>query len=327
METGRLPWIDLLRGFCMLAILLDHTELYYADTNIINYHLYVTDALMTFFFISGYLFWKPNRAFSVRRKLASIARTIVVPYFIFTAVIALPKAFVHGTDFHLASTAVHILTGRASWFVAALITAELLFSIVLHFSRGKHCILAAFSVFSFLLSVVLSTRFPLDFWQIDNALLAVPMLYAGYLYHQKESFINRFNTKSFTLLLFLLSIIIKVYIQRQSVSLLIEPVSISNYAVFIADCAVSVLLLTNICKQLPAIKPIEWTGRRSLVYYFFCGGVPLTVSKALNKISFGYEGHYYRVVIAFIAVYIITSLIAWFVYRYVPKITGQRRNR
>ena len=30
-------WIDMLRGFCMLSILLDHTEIYYTGGNLIPY--------------------------------------------------------------------------------------------------------------------------------------------------------------------------------------------------------------------------------------------------------------------------------------------------
>ena len=59
----RKTWIDLLRGICMLAILLDHTELYYTGGNIIDYNFYVVNALVVFFFLSGYLFFK-NEAFS-----------------------------------------------------------------------------------------------------------------------------------------------------------------------------------------------------------------------------------------------------------------------
>ncbi len=35
MEKVRIYWIDMLRGICMIAILLDHTELYVAGYNII----------------------------------------------------------------------------------------------------------------------------------------------------------------------------------------------------------------------------------------------------------------------------------------------------
>ena len=43
----------------MLAILLDHTESYYLDYHIINQNLYLTDALVFFFILSGYLMYKP----------------------------------------------------------------------------------------------------------------------------------------------------------------------------------------------------------------------------------------------------------------------------
>ena len=48
-------WIDNLRGFCMLAILLDHTEIYYTGENVIDYNLYVANVLIVFFMLSGYL--------------------------------------------------------------------------------------------------------------------------------------------------------------------------------------------------------------------------------------------------------------------------------
>ena len=52
----RLLWIDMLRGICMIAILLFHTEVYYAGDAVIPYSFYVDNALTIFFFVSGYLF-------------------------------------------------------------------------------------------------------------------------------------------------------------------------------------------------------------------------------------------------------------------------------
>lgn len=45
MPKERQHWIDSMRGMCMAAIMLDHTEIYYTGSNIINYNMYVTDAL------------------------------------------------------------------------------------------------------------------------------------------------------------------------------------------------------------------------------------------------------------------------------------------
>ena len=79
----RIGWIDNLRGFCMLAILLDHTESYYLDYHIINQNLYLTDALVFFFILSGYLMYKPQQQFCIAHKMKSIGRSLLMPYFIF----------------------------------------------------------------------------------------------------------------------------------------------------------------------------------------------------------------------------------------------------
>ena len=78
----RKVWIDNLRGFCMLAILLDHTEIYYTGENVIDYNLYVANVLIVFFILSGYLMYKTT--FNIKHKLYSIFRTLFIPYIVFT---------------------------------------------------------------------------------------------------------------------------------------------------------------------------------------------------------------------------------------------------
>lgn len=63
----RITWIDLLRGFSMMAILWFHTEVYYAGSDVIPYVLYVDNVLAVFFFISGYLF-KNSKPFDPKKK-------------------------------------------------------------------------------------------------------------------------------------------------------------------------------------------------------------------------------------------------------------------
>ena len=76
----------------MVAILLFHTEMYYAGYDIIPYSFYVENALAMFFFLSGYLFYKDNGTIHPKQKIFSIAVNLIIPYFIFTTLIALPKA-------------------------------------------------------------------------------------------------------------------------------------------------------------------------------------------------------------------------------------------
>ncbi|EFM02520.1 hypothetical protein HMPREF0658_0601 [Hoylesella marshii DSM 16973 = JCM 13450] len=93
---------------------------------------------------------------------------------------------------------------------------------------------------------------------------------------------------------------------------------------FAFKCAVvCTLFLVSLAKQLKSVAWLEWTGRRSLVYYFFSGGIPLIVSALLQRINMSYSGHYHRVLLAFLLVYALTSIIAWAVYRYLGFIVQQ----
>ena len=72
-QNKRKHWIDLLRGFCMVAILLDHTEIYYTGDNIIGYNYYVANVNVALLFDSGNLFFK-HTPFTPQIKLNANAR-------------------------------------------------------------------------------------------------------------------------------------------------------------------------------------------------------------------------------------------------------------
>lgn len=81
----------------------------------------------SFFILSGYLMYKPQQQFCIAHKMKSIGKSLLMPYFIFTSLLALPKAIVHGASIDILNIFQSIIMGKASWFVAALIVAEILF--------------------------------------------------------------------------------------------------------------------------------------------------------------------------------------------------------
>lgn len=310
----RIRWIDLLRGICILAILLDHTELYATGRNIIPYSLYIVNALTLFFFISGYLFYSQN-GFNWRRKLRSITLRLILPYFFFTAIMALPKMWAHANNTSINHLLTDILTGNASWFVAALIVSELIFMLILCVSQGKTQWIILLSIIAFLASIPLSTHHQPLFWQLDNAFQALLFLCAGYVYHQNESRFNHFHKSSYTYLLIILLLIIKILEYKWNVALLIWPIHITNYALFLIDIFTTITLTMMLIQRLPTNRLIEWTGAHSLVYYFLCGGVPLLLSRFTKYIGIEYDTHYLFVVLLFAAVYITSSALTWMIYQ------------
>ena len=324
MTDKRKIWIDLVRGFCMLAILVHHTEMYYVGEAIIDYRFFVDNALCTFFFISGYLFYKET-PFNLKYKLLSILKTIIIPYFIFMSVIALPKALAHGKFVSVSDSILSIVLGQQSWFITALATAEIIFSILLYLSKQYKWVLPIGVLISFIGIILLTGNEQMlahNYWNIMDGLLAISFLYIGYLYHQKENVINRFPLYLY-IIPFILFFISKWVIVEYKVYCYLGPVDIDNYPVFIVDNVLAILLITKLCKLLPDMKPISWMGSHVIVYYFLCGGVPLTLSVLANKIGFSYYGNYLQVIVVLIAVYLMITLLTWFIYKYIPWATGR----
>ena len=324
MTDKRKIWIDLVRGFCMLAILVHHTEMYYVGEAIIDYRFFADNALCTFFFISGYLFYKET-PFNLKYKFLSILKTIIIPYFIFMSVIALPKALVHGKFVSISDSILSIVLGQQSWFITALASAEIIFSILQYLSKQYKWVLPI-GVLTSLIGIIFLTgneqMLAHNYWNIMDGLLAISFLYIGYLYHQKENVINRFPLYLY-IIPFILFFISKWVIVEYKVYCYLGPVDIDNYPVFIVDNVLAILLITRLCKLLPDMKPISWMGSHVIVYYFLCGGVPLTLSVLANKIGFSYYGNYLQVIVVLIAVYLMITLLTWFIYKYIPWATGR----
>lgn len=336
MTGQRTAWIDLLRGFCMIAILWFHTEFYFVGHAIVPYAFYVGDVLATFFFLSGYLFYS-EKPFDFRYKLKRIGQGLVIPYFIFTSLIALPKAIVHHKTDQLQEAFIAILNGSASWFVAALIVAQLLLSVTLYLTRNRG-IVAFLAVTMLILAHFVGNSCepsplfnPYNLWHVNEALLAYALMAMGYLYHSVETLpafsknaqgvsVKRFGCLGAMLLLCLLS---KIAIYCLEPQMIVGPIIVSNYPLFVFDLLVSVSFLVFLFQALPANRMVQWTGSHSLVYYFICGGVPLLTGRLFQWMGYEYQ-HLLSVVPVFLVVYVVASAIVWLVYRYLPFAVGKR---
>lgn len=300
-----------------MLILVFHTEVYYKEYDVTPYYIYVTNAIILFYFISGYLFYRPE-SFSLKKKLNAIARSLLFPYFIFTSLIAVPKLLVRQEAINLQEIVINIITGRASWFIAALIVGELFFALLLTKTRGKITWLLTDAIACLIIYYVIPFN-QHNYWQWQDALLAVTFLSAGYIYHQYDNHFNTINKPLYSLIFLLILIIIKVY--EYHVDLPMRNIAVENVPLFLADCIVWLMLVISIIRYIPRCKMIEWTGRHCIIYYFLCGGCPLIISIFFNKIGLPYNNYLYRYLLALIAVYLLATTLTYLIYKYIPFIT------
>ena len=312
----RISWIDSARGFCMIAILYFHTEIYYTNTTIIPYSMYVVNALVMFFFISGFLFYKENN-FHIKQKIKSIFRSLIKPYFIFTAIISIPKAIVHGENIEIINIVKQILLGHASWFIAALIIAEFIFSIILYLSKEKTSIIIVSSVILFYMGLSFNhTNLSIP-WHAHIAALSVLFIASGYLYHRFEHlFCHYINSFTFVMA-FVVVTICKTTENYYGFNMMICGLNIDNVFIFLTDTLLSIYILLYIVKKLPQFHFIQYVGRHCIVFYFLCGGIPLLTSKVFNAVSLGYSSNYMQLLLVFFCVLIITTFVTWIIYKYI----------
>lgn len=320
---------------------------------------------------SGRIFAAPQNAL----HLASACHTLSGIHY----AEAIPKALAHGMA--LSNNTVQLLVesivlGQASWFVAALIVAELVFSLILHVSRENIWAVVLTAVLGLPTSLFVSHHVgECCVWQLNQALLALSYLALGYGIHRMKNNLsiqrewNRTNQgrdflfpfrfyslpngvrkqlcssiKATMLTAALAALMIIKGLERKSGgNFILCPLQISHEVLFAADSLLAVFLTTEVCQSLEqrclhtskAMNSLEattrrllWllehTGRQSLVYYFFCGGIPLLVSRVLPHIGLTYHDNYGIILLAFALVYLVTGILADLFYRLCPQLVGNK---
>ncbi|MCD8210062.1 MAG: acyltransferase [Prevotella sp.] len=324
-STWRKSWVDTTRGVAMLAIVLFHTEVYFSGDTIIDYNLYVENALMVFFFLSGYLFYKEGNSFDIRKKLISIVRFIIVPYFIFSIIMAVPKALAHDEAILLKNIFLDIILGHASWFITSLAIAEIIFSFLIYITQKSW--IGILPIISLLLGVIpffINRQF-LCFWFTNVALMSLIFLCIGYLYHLKEEQLSKYINLRLCIPMLIAVIVLKVFEQKYSMNMVVYPSTITSPATFFCDCIISSLLLITFFHRFNSCNFINFVGRNSLFFYFLCGGVPSLMGKFLRFIGINYNGNYLLVLLAFILSVTIISFLSIIVNKYFPFLLGRSK--
>ena len=144
---GRLDYVDIAKGFMILAVVLSHA--WFADSDILGQ--YLPFSMPVFFFLSGYTY-KPGRGYG--RNLWKRVLGLLVPYFLFSSVWNFflpvysglvrqisPFAFVPTKASLwiavLKADALNMSMCTPMWFLVALFTASILFFLVADKTRDS----------------------------------------------------------------------------------------------------------------------------------------------------------------------------------------------
>ena len=313
----RSGWIDLIRGVLMCLVFL-------------------------------YLFTSDWDSISIKKKWMQVLRGILCPYFLFMITFLLPKIIFLHYDWKLAIQDIYLL--RASWFVIAIGVLQLMYAIPMKYFK-KNSSFIIMSIFYGLIGyffILLYRNLP--FWFKENpllyskampgclpacinlAFLAAPFFSLGILYRKFEKQFRVNENLFIGIILFFAYLCIVINDHNTLNSYLVfASCASNNFLIYILYFIIVMISLIMICKKIDIIKPLNFIGKNSLLFYYFnIAMLRITgtiYDKGLSlmdldniKTILGY-GNYILVTILAI---IVTFPIVWFIDNNIPILSGKR---
>lgn len=280
----QISWINIGRAICMCCVYFYHSENSGME-NLEYSYFFRPFFLEFFFFISGYLMLIPGKRLDIKHKLNSILSKMIWPYFVFTTIIWVPKMIKHGRDIDIASYFVDVFGGTASWFIAALIVAELMILLLSCFLKDTRQYLIV-GILTFAAAMVLKIYFPEPQpWYYKSGMMGILFMSIGGCYRYYQDKLEHFFTWRNCIVAFC------VY----------SAITLADYNTFRytpSTCEVSykciplglIENITGICfmlllvKKMPSCSWFDYIGKNSLPFYFLSGACPTFASLFFKKI-------------------------------------------
>jgi len=319
----RKNWIDIGKGISILVVILHHTEIYYTGSPSLATRFLIPPIMNFFFFISGYLYTKSPQV-SPKKKLIQISRSILLPYFIFTSVIFIPKMFKWGAEMSFETYFIEIFLGQASWFVMALAVGQIIMIYVSRIKNTTAILTVALSLYC--AYVILLQHITFQPYYFLDGFRSVLFLVLGYKLFQNEAKIRKYlNKTTLTIAIFAFTICVYLYITATNQSYALQQINnlvASVLGLYIFTSFSELLGKINI---KPLNDAITYIGRNSLTYYFLNGGVISILVIIANRVPLlNNNPTYPKTILLFLLACGIITIATMLILRYLPAITGKK---
>lgn len=312
--TRRIDYVDIMKGFCILFVLLCHT-----DPSIFWKSLYNPIFLTGFFFCSGYTFnlQKNFQSFFIRKF-----RTLVVPLFFLSLINGLAGTLIKGIPFkeRLLGVLFEQVNGYDSlWFFSCLFSTEMIFYFILKYSKNK-------IILFFLSSIICAIGYTYIYmgwynlpWQLELAATCQIYLMLGVLFRVYEEKIDYKLFNRYFFLFILIGYLFFCFITYNKID--IHREIFSNLALYLIENFFGLLLLVMICKLIKHNRILCYLGKHSLIIFAFNGFVLSMVSKVTNFLPIAIQD--IKCWINVLIAASVLSLVSHIIYVYFPFIIGK----
>ena len=284
-------WINAVRGICIILVFFMHSGSYYGFSFELVERIISPFYVNAFFIISGYLFFR--KLFSLLEKTSlflimitygkNIFFKLMIPTLLFSSIFLLPKCIFHSRAVSIGIWIHDILGGVSFWFTSALVVAQLLLVLLLPFCRNRLIYYLIAGGVLFMTALLLSRNggepFP---WYYKSGMGIVLFMVIGGFYYRFERSVDRFMLKNSVLaMLIIIGVCFCVLPIKTSSVMMSMKFNLNGFGVALS---MSFLILC-VAKKLPENRILNYIGKNSIIFYFFCGFFPACFSVIGKKIT------------------------------------------
>lgn len=253
--------------------------------------------------------------------ILGILHRLAIPTLLFSIIEFFPSHILRGHGFEFSTFLCKTIGGCTYWFTAALVVAELLLFLLL-LTRRKNvlfyfiCSIVIFGLGQYLVKngISLFASYPSLPWQYKHGLLAILFLAFGGLYWRYEAAINKLTNK-YVLAVMLVAYVVVLLIAPNYFRVLISMLDVNIPGIVLS--LLSIVILIELCKLLPACKLLNYIGKNTIGLYFMSGALPIVLSMLMHLVmsSINYGGlalvFLLSLGIGIVAVYSMNRLAPW----------------
>lgn len=320
--TGRVLYIDLAKGICILLVVLDHIagNGYFDGGDYPMNDIFEQTRMPLYFILSG-LFFK-DYAGGIREFLLRKANRILIPYLFFMAL------------YRVSAKAVWLLTGigigdvwAPLWFLLCLFWMNIVFATLYYIVKRlipdgiKSEIILGLIVLGIGIAGYLAGDLPLN---IGTALTSLPFLWMGYFLNRRLHFLQLGITRWWSLLTAIVLLAMLHFTYAGDNFFYLNIYNAPLFLIYLSGLlgTLGVLLLSRGIRWLPVISYI---GRYSIIVLCTHMAVVKAVIAALCLLPIGWDDADIVPSLVVLTLTIVCSVLCcWLLSRYLPWFTAQK---
>lgn len=316
---NRILWIDNARGISLLCVIAHHTG--FVEPWLTKAYLPIF--LTAFFFISGFLFYAPNKHYSISQKALNIFTSLIIPYCTYCFLTSIYNLFVGGSEEFVSDILISLL-GIKSWFISALVVIELLGLCILWASNRYGRVINFICPFLFLIIYFILPDLEYYVWNLKNAMFAGLYFSLGMIcrdYNISSHFLsNKVGLPLMIIYICLVSADIHWNLNSGNFN-----ESFTNYPFFIIESLFGIPAFIWLCSKIRRYnKLILFIGSNSLLYYYLQSATIRGIWAFINRLNINFP-QFVEFIIIVMGVSIVISIPVIFINKYFPIFSGKYR--